>query len=376
MFNRQRKLYAAAQSLAPAHLPSVSPYGSNQLVRLTLKEVFDEIETITINRERAMQLPAVARGRNIITGQIAHLPLLGYRGSAKLEQQPDFLRMLERGRPQSVTLAWIVDALLFNGRAFLQIIDRDNNGRPTSFRFVPSWLATVDPQTAELTHVAGSAVRRGSWIRIDSPNEGLLVTGEKVLRDMVGLEEATRKIIRNPLPQIELHQNSGEQMTSEEVRALIDQWAAARQGRNGGIAYSNQTLETKVHETPVANLLIEARNDFTLNIARMMNLPAWALDAQTEGANLTYSNVPSRTRELIDYTLTPYMDAIAGRLSLDDVMPRGQWCAFDTSKVLQGSFNERMQGYATAIGAGIYTPGEVRALETGVPLEAGEPKNE
>ena len=63
------------------------------------------------------------------------------------------------------------------------------------------------------------------------------------------------------------------------------------------------------------------------------------------------------------------MDAIAGRLSLDDVLPRGQWCKFDTSQILQGSFSDRMTAYKTAIDAGIYTPEDVRQLEAGNTLE-------
>ena len=375
MFKRQRKLLeaaASAQLIQPVNQAlTTSPWSDPEaLQRLTIKEVFGDAASLitgTVSRQDAMKIPAVARARNLICGQVAHLPLVAYRGSQRLTQQPKIMQQLEPGRPQSVSLAWIVDALIFEGMAFLEITSFDSEGKPAEFRVVPAWHA--QHKDGDLESVNGRKVHPGQWLRIDSPQQGILATGSQLLADMLQLDESTRKVIAAPLPNIELHQTGGAPLSSDEIDQLISGWVTARRGRNGGVGYTNQSVEARVLEQPVENLLIQARNDFALQIARLLNLPAWAVDAQTSGSSLTYSNVPSRTRELIDYTLTPYMDAIAGRLSLDDVLPRGQWCKFDTSQILQGSFSDRMTAYKTAIDAGIYTPEDVRQLEAGNTLE-------
>src|SRR5699024_11988634 len=80
----------------------------------------------------------------------------------------------------------------------------------------------------------------------------------------------------------------------------------------------------------------------------------WVIDASTEGSALTYSTVPSRSREFIDYGLLPYLSCIEARLSMDDITPRGTWAEFDTSKLLRASFRseERRVGKESRGGAG------------------------
>ena len=85
------------------------------------------------------------------------------------------------------------------------------------------------------------------------------------------------------------------------------------------------------------------------------------------GSSLTYTNVPSRSRELLDYTLRGYLDAIAGRLSLDDVTPHGQALRFDVSRLLRGDFAERMNAGRVAIEAGIYTAEQIRVMDQDTP---------
>lgn len=365
MMNRVRSLFAAAPTLPPLG----SPWADTPLTRLTLEEVFGT-NHITIDRAAAMAIGTVARGRNLITGQIGHFALTAHRGTEPLKTPPAWLERLEKGRPRSVTLAWIVDALLFYGRAFLLIDGRDWSGQITAFRFVPEWKAKTDG-AGSLIAAFDQHVNANDWIRIDAPVEGLLTTAADDLRDMITVKAAAARTAENPVPALELHQTGGDPLTDDEIDALTARWAEKRRARNGGVAYTNQSIEAKTHGTNTEQLLIEARQEIKLDLANHLNLPAWAVDASTSGSSLTYSNVPSRTRELIDYTLTPLMDAIAGRLSLDDVLPRGAWCQFDTTTALRGSFNDRMTGYKTAIDAGIYTVEEIRRIENGIPLEAG-----
>jgi hypothetical protein len=60
------------------------------------------------------------------------------------------------------------------------------------------------------------------------------------------------------------------------------------------------------------------------------------------------------------------MTAIDARLSMDDILPRGVWCEFDPDRITRPPLAERMQAYATGIGAGVLTVEECRAYERGV----------
>lgn len=365
MFKRARTLFAAAPSES---LPPASPWQPNDvLVQHTLADLFG-FAGLEVTRSQAMSLAPIKRGRKLITGQIGAFPLVAYRGHDLMSTQPAIMRQLERGRPQAVTLAWIVDALMFYGRAYLEIKARDWTARPTAFAFVPEWQARTDG-AGNLLAIDSRKVNASDWIRIDADDEGILKSGRHDINEALAIKLASRRASQNPVPSIELHQTGGEQLTDDQIDKLIARWAAARQGENGGVAFTNQSIETKVQGQPAEQLLISARNQASIDLAGHMNLPAWAVDASVEGGSLTYSNVPSRSRELIDYTFTPYMNAIAGRLSLDDVLPAGQWCSFNTTQALQGNFPERMTGYKTAIDAGIYTADECRQMERGIPLE-------
>lgn len=364
MFERL-KAAAAAFSQTP---PPVSPWQpSDALQQLTLSEVFG-FAGQPVSRAQAMTLGPVKKGRKLVTGQIGAFPLVVYRGTQRLDVQPAITMQPEAGRPRAITLAWVADALMFYGRAYLEVLSRDWTGRPARFSFVPEWAARTDGAGALLA-IDGRKVGPRDWIRIDADDEGLLASAREDINQALAIKIAVGRAASNPVPSIDLHQTGGEQLTNNQIDTLVSRWAAARAGQNGGIAFTNQSIEAKVLGQNVEQLLIAARNQSAIDLANQMNLPAWAVDASIEGSSLTYSNVPSRTRELIDYTLTPYMNAIAGRLSMDDVLPAGTWCGFDTSAALQGSFSERMTGYKTAVEAQIYTPEECRALERGLPLE-------
>lgn len=352
----------------PRPAQPVSPWQTpDALTSHTLSDLFGLTGT-HVTRESAISLGPVKRGRKLITSQIASLPLIVYKGTDRVTPQPAFTAQLELGRARSVTIAWIVDALLFYGRAYLEVTNRDWTNRPTRFAFVPEWNAKTDG-AGNLLAIGDRHVTTDQWIRIDSDEEGILATAQADINELLAIKQASRRASDNPVPSIELHQTGGDPLTDAQVDRLIERWAAARRGENGGVAFTNQSLEAKVHGVAAEQLLISARNQSSIDVVNHMNLPAWSIDAVVEGSSMNYTNVPSRTRELIDYTLKPYMLAITERLSMDDVLPAGTWCQFDTSHALQGSFTERMTGYKAAIDSNIYTADECRALERGLPLE-------
>ena len=325
-------------------------------------------ETVRPTRSEAMSVAAIARGRTLITGAIARLPLVVMNGSTPAPSTPPLVSLPERGRPRFQTITWIVDALLFYGRAWLAVIDRDPasmGARPRQVEWIPDWVA--EPLDDGSLRVGHRLFAPADVIRIDGPHEGLLNFAGDRIRAARRLDRAALLASMNPVPQIELHQTQGTPLTNEEATAFVAAYVAQR--KKSGVSYTNQSIEPRAHGSNSENLLIDGRKAAALDIARCMGLPAWAVDAPAEGSSMTYTNVPSRARELIDYTLAPYMHAITARLSLDDVLPRGTWVRFDTDPLLSEDFAARMTSYKTALETGVYTLDELRAREHGTPLE-------
>lgn len=375
IFGRRGRLLTAAAGQAP-----LLPTGTMDLAtwedpapltQLTLADLFG-VENRPLGRTEAMGIAAVAKGRHLICGKIAAFPIVGMTGNATMPRPPAWLTQPEAGRPRFTTMQWITDALIFHGRAWLLVKDRytagADAGRPRRFQLVPEHQATVD-KLGYLTHAFGKEVNPDDVVRIDGPHEGLLNMARPTLRDAIAIERAASKAADNPVPSVELHQTQGETLDNDEISELIARWAAARRGENGGVSYTNPSIEAKMHGASAEQLLIAGRNVAALNIARHMGLSAWAVDASVEGSSLTYNSVPSRSRELIEYGLQPYMDAITARLSMDDVLPAGVWCKFDTTQLTRGTVKERAEGYKAMIDAGIWTKEQCQAIEAGIPLE-------
>ncbi|MBF0809115.1 phage portal protein [Rothia nasimurium] len=332
-------------------------------------------EDAPINRATAMNLAAVSKARHLIASTIGRFPLVVMSGRETYEQAPGWATQIEAARPRSLTITWTVDHLIFYGRAFWVITDRYATGYPRRFAWVPEAEAEVS-ETGVLTAAWGHPVSPEAYIRFDAPHEGLLNFGRRILRKALDTERAAENAAANPVPSIELHQVSGDELTDDQVDQLLEGWRLARTAKGGGVAFTNPVVEARTHGQAAEQLLIDAQNQAALGIARAMGVPAWAVDANVAGFSMNYSNSASRGRELIDFGLMPYMAAIADRLSMDDVAARGVWVKFETSDYLDPPFREKVEALKVAIDAGIYSPDDARKIIQGIPLESKEEHGE
>lgn len=371
-----RHSLAAALGLTstPAAVPAgslevASPFANDtQLGKLVLSDLFGtNADSLPVTRAVAMTVPAVARARNTLAPLVGRLPLRTYRGDALMPASPLDVPETAPARSRQATMTWTMDSMLFYGRAWWVVSQRyADTGRPASFRWVPEWDARIEGGQLVGT-VAGEDFAPRDVVRIDGPHEGILNFGAETIRQAQRLDSAANRIADNPVPAIELHQTTPDSMTDDEIDKMIETWQLAR--RKSGVAYTSSAVETKIHGLNPEQLIVEGRKFSALQIARMLGVPAWVVDAEVGGSSLTYSNVPSRSRELVDYSLTPYLSAIEGRLSMDDILPRGQWCRFDLDELLRADFGDRMNAYKVAIESKVYTVDELRAREAGTPAE-------
>lgn len=279
------------------------------------------------SRTSAMRLSAVARGRNIVVTSIAKLPLVLKQGDAVLPDQPAWLTTDIGGSSPQLRHGWTVDDLIFTGWSCWYVARDDATRFPLGVQRVnrSDWHVNADNRVV----IDDQVQPVDQVILIPGLHEGILTFGKDVLSDAHALARTVRTRLNSPVAQTELHQTGGDQMTTEEIDTLVDNWAAARRGARGGVAYTNEFIEVKDHGDGGDQLLIESRNAAALELARLIGVHAGMLDATAPKASLNYETTTGRNTEFVDFDLALYMTPITARLSLDDMTPAGTHVAFD-----------------------------------------------
>jgi HK97 family phage portal protein len=327
---------------------------------------FTPFNTFRVDRSSAMQVPAVARARNIIAGTIATLGLNTYNEitGAKVEGR-SILRQPDPAIPLAVTMAWTVEDILFHGRSFWQVLEvNPEDGRPIQARRIdPTRVTfTTDLNTQEIVngfYIEGGLMPMtgvGSLIMFSGIDEGILNRGGRTISTALKLEEAVQRMASEPNPTMVI-KNSGVDLPPEQVSSLLAQWKQARATRS--TAYLSGPLDVTTFGYDAGQMqLTESRLNTAAEIARMCNIPAWYINA--ESASATYSNVSQERRSLVDFSLKPFMSCISERLSMNDVTPRGQVVRFDLDDYLRGNPLEQIEVLGKMLDYGLIDVDEAR----------------
>jgi hypothetical protein len=280
-----------------------------------------------IDRHRAMGVPALLRARNLLTSTIGRMPLQTMRDDQVVDPQPSWTTRTDGTSSPFHRLNWTVDDLLFY-EGSLWRGDRDAAGREfLTLTRVPYHRWTVDEDSGGFL-IDDQAVDQDSLVFIPGFSEGILVTSQTAIRTAADLSAQAADAARVPF-KLELHQTTADVLTDDEITALIRR-AREALASNAGVLYTNAAVEARVHPVDAQQLLIDGRNASAVDMARIASLPAALVDATTAGASLTYETTQGRNQQAVDYGLAAYMAAITSRLSLDDVVPRGQRVAFQS----------------------------------------------
>jgi len=329
-----------------------------------------------LTRAEVWLVPAVAQGLQVIAGTVGTLPFTVSRGRESLEV-PGLLRQPDPEEPAHATFTALVEDLVLFPEAYGVVLARDSAGKPAQLRYVPheivepfDWTDPADPYAAPIRQfrVGGYVVAARDVIRFPSHWPGLLIVGARALRTAITLERAAAQFATIEIPPGYL-KNNGPDMHPDKVTELLDGWSSARRARQTG--YLNALLDYVVPSfNPEQLQLVEARKMATAEVGRLLNLPSRYLNAPSE-SSMTYSNVESERRDLVDLSLRPYVASLEGRLSLDDVVPRGQTVALELDDFYRGDMGARSAYYAAGLAGGWLTADEVRAAEGYGPLPRG-----
>jgi hypothetical protein len=305
-----------------------SAFSQGGLEKLVYSDLFGVAPTI-ISREEGLSLPAVAKARAVLTGQISRWPLVVLDANGPAAVQPDWLQRTTGEVSPFHRMLLTVDDLLFMGWS-LWAVERDAPSVEGAIleaeRLAPDrWQMLADGEL----RVDDKPVDEWAVILIPGPQPGLLDLASRTLRGGVELERSWVKRAKNPIPAINLQEVEEGRTTRDEAVETVKAWAQARDDENGAIAFTPASLKVEALGEINAQLFVEGRNFFRLDVAAMTNIPGAILDASQAEASLTYTTQEGNRSEFATMTLPYWMGAIEGRLSQDDVVPRGQRVRFD-----------------------------------------------
>lgn len=351
------RLRLALATLTDLNAEAAAAFGINQ-------------DTVTATRTEAMSIPAIRRGRSIVVGVAASLPLvqLDDLGNRFTDAAP-WVSQPNPNTTQAYEVAWTVDDMLFSGRAWWRVTSREPDGYPASFERISLDRITVTAPTARTrgqVYVDGRLARDADLVRFDALDGGLLVDGGRTIQTYLALDRAVKKFARLDVPLGYLRPMEGTpELSPTQIDDLLDEWETSRETRT--TAFLNRAVEYATVQFDANKIqLAEARQLAAVDCARLLNLaPSYV--AAPSGDSSTYSNVEGNRRELVDLTLAPFLTAIGQRLSMGDVSRPGRRVAFDRAAWMRGDLLSVMQAAEIGLRNGAIDAGEMRTDYLGLP---------
>jgi len=274
-----------------------SPFTEGTLTKLVWADLLDT-ELLPVTRAEAMTVPSVVKARHLLVTHLAGVPLRALRGTEVLptDDQPTFLYRTSGASTPWHRMAWTVDDLLFYGWALWRVVRGADGAILDATRVPPEWWRITPDNDIELQ---GETIRDPrSVVLFAGPSEGLLEYAARTIRGARNIEQAWAGRVRNPVPVVELHQVTDDELTDGEIDAFIDGYVKARQDPNGAVVYTPNSVELRVHGDPSGSQMVEARNAIRLDVANLTGLPAEALDGSLSTASLTYTTQEGTRSEL------------------------------------------------------------------------------
>jgi hypothetical protein len=298
-------------------------------------------------RNRAMQVPAIARARDLHAAVLSAMPLKMYRerwNEQEQEMEEEYLapRSWLRRPDPSITyetlMAWLFDDLFFFGRAFLWVSSRTQDGYPASFTRLPAGSITTPDQEGPVwfapsneIYFNGGALDPKDVIQFISPTQGVIYSSEQAIATALKIEDSRYRNALTSIPSGILRQVGGEPLSAQELADLSAAFNAARAANQTAALNEFLTYEPTT-ATPDKMLLIESAQFSALQMAQICNIPPYLLGVPT--GSYAYTNSQESRWDLWIYGTKMYAECIAGTLSGNNVLPNGTFVCFDTDDYL------------------------------------------
>lgn len=310
------------------------------------------------DRTIALRNPTVSRARDLICGMIGALDIKQYgrvwNGDVYeyVDLPPDtWFQNPDPNVTRNFIMSFTADDLLFYGRAFWVVTQRNATGFPSAFTWIPSAdVMTWDqagPQwwgPSSQIYFQGIQLDTRDVVQFLSPIPGLLFTGQRAINTATRLDNAAEKFATMEVPAGYLKQTGGEPMSGQELADLAAAWSEARM--TSSVAALNEYVEWRESNIDPSKMeLVAARTYQALELARIANIPPYLVGAPT-GSGMTYQNAQQANIDLFNFGARPYIDCIEQTLSLNSVTPRGRYIKLDV-----GSYLKELNGVSDPAGA-------------------------
>jgi HK97 family phage portal protein len=329
-----------------------------------------------LDRNFAMQVPAVSRCRNLIAGVVSYLPLKLYKKSNGEELgNPLWIDQPDYRQPRSVTISWTVDSLLFYGVAYWRVTELyADDLRPSRFEWIANNRVTFT------TNKFGTEVNEyfidgvlapmsgiGSLITFQGLTQGVLQTAARTIQSALDIEKAAAVASQTPMPSGYI-KNTGADLPEQQVSGLLAQWKQSRQNRSTAYLTSTLSYETTGF-SPKDMMYNDSIQFFCTQIARAMNVPAHMISADMgTGSNMTYQNLLESRKEFVSYSLQPFICSIEDRLSMDDITPRGHVVKFAIEEsFLRADTMKRLEAIEKMLNLGLIDVDDAKEMESLTP---------
>ena len=327
-----------------------------------------------MDRALAMQVPAVARCRNLIAGVISYLPLELYKKSTGEELgSPVWLEQPDIRQPRSVTISATIDSLIFYGVAYWRVTEvYADDLRPSRFEWVSNLRvnAQLNPKGTEVMYYTIDGLQvpmsgPGSLITFQGLIQGVLQTAGRTIQSALDIERAAAVAAQTPMATGYL-KNTGADLPEDHVQGLLATWKASRASRS--TAYLTSTLSYEsVGFSPKDMMYNEASQYLATQVARAMNVPAYYISADMNNS-MTYQNIIDGRKEFVAYSLQPFICAIEDRLSMNDITANGNVVKFNIEEsFLRADTMKRLEAIEKMLTLGLIDLDHAKEMENMTP---------
>ena len=324
---------------------------------------------VMVTRAQALQVPSIKRCRDLICGTIASIPLEYYKKSTgEMIAPPRWIEQPSKAQPRFETLYFTLDSLLMYGVSYWQITETYlEDGRMANANWVANNRVTFNTDSVNnfvtqyyLDGVALPMSGLGSLITFQK-DEGILASGGSTIKAALDAQKAASIALETPSATGFL-KNSGADLPPAEVSGLLAAWKRARQ--NNGTAYLTSTLDYQTTGfSPKDMAYQDAIQGLATECARLCSVDPYYVSASMN-TTMTYANVQDERKQMVAFTLQPYVSAIESRLSMDDVSTAGHYVKFSLDdSFLRTEPMERLLVLEKMLALGLITTEQAMQME-------------
>jgi phage portal protein BeeE len=192
-------------------------------------------------------------------------------------------------------------------------------------------------------------------------DEGILASGGSTIKAALDAQKAASIALETPSATGFL-KNTGADLPPAEVSGLLAAWKRARQ--NNGTAYLTSTLEYQTTGfSPKDMAYQDAIQGLATECARLCSVDPYYVSASMN-TTMTYANVQDERKQMVAFTLQPYVSAIESRLSMDDISTAGHYVKFSLDdSFLRTEPMERLLVLEKMLALGLITTEQAMQME-------------